>query len=319
MPDPVPRDGSDRDVPPGNEIRIRGASFTGVAQAYVCSAGIATTLLVLAGTARGGFSLFLFVYGAIFAVLFVAAVIFHSRPVVISNTSVRIPKLIGQEHLPLAAIAGVGLVYYFSLRVNARLPKPAGEWRLSVWDSAGREYKLFRFSIRTGQPRGMNRYTAGDFHGRLPHEEYSYLANCRAGRVALAIYQAATRVQRGLGPLALLALEKHRVYDMDSRYEVALAWWSPDGTMGRTQVAGETSATVASEISPTVRPILRAEQLQTSASDDLTLVSRDNPELSDGGFLVSRAVNMRNRHGRSLIAALAIVFLVASVLAIFFS
>jgi hypothetical protein len=158
-----------------------------------------------------------------------------ARPLTIAEGRIRIPKGFRTSVVDLTTLAGVGLLYRFTVQSQ----NPVG-WTLCVWDGAGAMIPIPRLIVvawsSTSAPGVKHRYlaTTRDWTLPLAHEDSTYLATSKAGRAAIRIYEAAQTYQHKRGPLTTRALEKREVFNPDAMTQTA-AWWSPDGTMGRTK------------------------------------------------------------------------------------
>ena len=154
---------------------------------------------------------------------------FGLRPVVLTDEVLRIPKAFGTREIPLRRLSGVGLIY-------RQVPRMPG-WALQVWDDNGVPVRIGRWTVVTWWNRRPDETRKRlrdqrDWTAPLPHEDPNYLATTRAAQVAGRIYDAIMDRQGPTGPLATQARQKAIAYDPNSSAPV-LAWWSPDGTMGR--------------------------------------------------------------------------------------
>lgn len=151
------------------------------------------------------------------------------RPVVIADGTVRIPGVFSTRIVPLSAITGVGLVY--------RAGRQTAGWTPMVWHGADQQVILVRWLVTTWRLRPGQRSSAWssrtpDWSLPLPNEDSDYLSSTRAGRAATQIYRAALAWQGHHGPLMHQARQTAIAYNPNLSAPM-LAWWSPDGTMGR--------------------------------------------------------------------------------------
>jgi hypothetical protein len=152
------------------------------------------------------------------------------RPVVVDHGALQIPKGFSTTVLPLSDISGVGLVY-------RRQPRAEGWW-LEVWDATGERVEIRRFVLSSwSYPRlapGAKRQEHGqrDWTIPVPHENADDLAASKPGRVAACLYDAVMSCQGSGGRLAVQAMQEHVEHE-PQRSDSPIAWWSPDGSMGR--------------------------------------------------------------------------------------
>jgi len=216
----------------GGVTRIWGSSAANVAPlpAFVLEVVFGVWALV-AGLGQGSpmvtaTGAILVVVGSVLVVVLLRTAVF---PLTLADGYLRIPKVFGRTDVPLSSLAGVGLVY----SVPTGAPGNAG-WALTVWDR-DRGIRLRRWraassldpdaATRSGRP-------TADWTAPFDDEDLAYLAASGAGRVARQIYDAAVRVQGYNGPLRTRARQRAIVYDPDAMVST-VAWWSPDGAMGR--------------------------------------------------------------------------------------
>lgn len=179
-----------------------------------------------------------FVTGLILTVFAVPSLVFMfsgtMRPVVLTENELRIPGVFGTTAIPLAELAGIGLLYQRT--PNTRAPEG---WFLEVWGKDGKNRRVGRFlvaALRMPKPPPGQKRPFISF-GRdpslpLPHEDVQDLAHTRPGRIAKQMYDWVLARQGPSGPLATRALQKTVTFDRWAATET-WAWWSPDGTMGR--------------------------------------------------------------------------------------
>jgi hypothetical protein len=170
------------------------------------------------------------------------AVLFSTmfRPLVITTAEVRIPAGFRTATIRTDQVAGIGLLYRRT--PNSRAPEG---WFLELWDDTARRYqvgRIFRAGLRLPTPPGEKRPLIGLRVNRpadwpLPGEDPGVLANSRPGKIARSVYDFVLRVQGPGGPLAQQELQKHVRADRWAATKT-LAWWSPDGQMGRVGNAG---------------------------------------------------------------------------------
>jgi hypothetical protein len=220
---------------PAQSIRLWGTSrvfwFYLTIYAFYAAAGLG---LIVAGAIEknGTWPL---VTGIILALMMVPmAALFLGlwlRPLVVADGMLRVPKAFGSVRIPLAQIAGVGLIYQYTPGSRS----PAG-WQLRVWNDS-EEVRIGRWIVvawTTNRAPGTKRkfIQQRDWSVPLAHEDGAYLAASKPAQVARRIYDATLAWQGSSGPLVTRALEKKIVFDPNTANHMA-AWWSPDGTMGR--------------------------------------------------------------------------------------
>lgn len=184
-----------------------------------------------------------FVTGIVMTVFTTPVVVLFSttfRSLVITTAEVRIPVGFRTATIRTDQVAGIGLLYRRT--PNSRAPEG---WFLELWDGTARRYqvgRIFRAGLRLPTPPGEKRPLIGLRVNRpaewpLPGEDPALLGNSKPGQIARSIYDFVLKVQGPHGPLAEQELQKHERAD---RWAVTktLAWWSPDGQMGRVGTAG---------------------------------------------------------------------------------
>jgi hypothetical protein len=155
------------------------------------------------------------------------------RPVVMDDEALRLPKTFGTRRIPLANIAGIGLLY----QRTPQSRRPEG-WFLEAWTKDGKRIQVGGFLVLTlRQPASPNGKRPVITTGRdptlpLPHEDVDDLARTRPGRIATEMYEWVLARQGPAGSLATEALQKSATYEPSAPTQV-WAWWSPDGTMER--------------------------------------------------------------------------------------
>jgi hypothetical protein len=152
------------------------------------------------------------------------------RPLIIDQGVLKIPTMFGHRDLSLRSLSGIGLVYRI-------LPRTSG-WTLQIWSDGNQPIQIRRFTVTNMRnPKlasGVKRRigVVRDWTIPLPKENAKILSSTRSGRAATAIFQSAMSLQGTAGPLVHSAKQKSLVYDPNSLSKT-LAWWSPDGFMGR--------------------------------------------------------------------------------------
>ena len=155
------------------------------------------------------------------------------RPVVLTDSELRIPVGRRTKVISLEAVAGLGLAYRW-IPGNTRARQG---WILQVWTTGGERTQIDRFiATSLSRPRTGDRARSISFTRDpalpLPHENADNLKATFAGRVASHMYDWIQARQGTSGPLATQALEKSIRFEKGSVPE-DWAWWSPDGTMKR--------------------------------------------------------------------------------------
>ena len=221
-------------INPNARIRIWGAEgifwFYSVVYSFYGVIGI--WLLVVGATEKDGTAPF--VTGIFITAMSVPlyAIVFGSfiRPLVIDQGILKIPTMFGHREVSLRSLSGIGLVYRL-------LPRTSG-WRLQIWSDENQPIQIGRFTVTSMRnPKlasGVKRRAGGvrDWTIPLPKENTKVLGSTRSGRAATALFQSSLSLQGTAGPLVHSAKQKALVYDPNSLSKT-LAWWSPDGYMGR--------------------------------------------------------------------------------------
>jgi len=176
------------------------------------------------------------------------------RPaLVVSAEMLRIRHVYRQVRVPVGEVTGVGLV--FRRYTNPGRTGPAPGWYLMVWhgDSAGELAAAICFTPtlrNVHDPRGWEKFLARPpaapaFGGTPSFSTTSFdpaavtdpakLADTYAGRVARDTYLHVLERQGPAGLLALTQQQKHVAAAGQTESERVLAFWSPDGVIGRTE------------------------------------------------------------------------------------
>jgi hypothetical protein len=223
-------------VPPlsNEKVKIWGASriFWFNLIVFLVYGGLGIGLLIAGALEKNGTAPF--VTGIFITAMFIPlyALLFGNfvRPLTIERGILKIPTTFGHREVSLRTLSGVGLIYRLA-------PKTSG-WMLSIWGDDGTPIQVRRFtvtSMRTPKlASGVKRRIGGvrDWTIPLPKENTKVLGLTKSGRVAKTLFESALVAQGTGGPLVQSAKQKAVVYDPNS-FSKALAWWSPDGYMGR--------------------------------------------------------------------------------------
>jgi hypothetical protein len=152
------------------------------------------------------------------------------RPLIIENGILKIPTTFSHREVSLRSVSGIGLAYRL-------LPRTSG-WTLQIWAAENQLISIRRFTVTSMRnPKlasGVKRRAEGvrDWTIPLPKENTRVLESTKSGRAATALFESAMSLQGTAGPLIQSAKQKALVYDPNSLSKT-LAWWSPDGYMGR--------------------------------------------------------------------------------------
>lgn len=220
------------------ELKFRGASGLWWFYLSLMIGGLAIGILLLSvGAIRNRTAPL--VTGIALTPLFALLVLFGALPILrqvtVTDTILSIPRFIRGKKIPVSQIMGVGLLYRRTPHTRA----PEG-WFLEVWESSGAMTQLGQYIVtsllertppKSGEKRSFIRF-GRDLARPLPHEDAAVLAATRPGRIATEIYEWVLSRQGPNGPLATRAAQKSATYE-GSGLTQNLAWWSPDGTMGR--------------------------------------------------------------------------------------
>lgn len=138
--------------------------------------------------------------------------IFILRTVSLSPSSINIPRFIGTRRVEIRNIAGVGLLY--------RVTMSGYCWIGYVWCADGRRSVLPSISVGTG---------------RIGEDgNYSDLLRKKAAQQVRDIYLRVLKMQGPGGQLATRAFQKHDTREHMRKGDTrCIAYWSPDGEMGR--------------------------------------------------------------------------------------
>lgn len=170
----------------------------------------------------------------VFALAFGSLIRLLRRPVRLSPTLLTIPRGRSPLAIPVADIAGVGLVFKQTVPPN-RAP-PIG-WYLTVWRQDGSSERTAiswlptRYRKGTGESAKLSLSASG--FDPVTGTDRSALEESQAAHVARDLYTRILALQGAGGPLATKALERH---PDAARFSVSpiTAWWSPsDGELGR--------------------------------------------------------------------------------------
>ncbi len=222
--------------PPGSNAKYRIWGTSGIfwfyTIVYLSVGAMGIWLLVGGATEKDGTAPFVtgIVILAMYAPFYALWINNFVRPLVVENGILRIPKMFGHRDIPLRTLSGVGLLY----RLGSRTPG----WLLQVWGDDEKPILIRRFTVTSRRlPKlapGVKRRVGGvrDWTVPLANENTKVLESTKSGRVATLLFTSALALQGTDGPLVRSAQQKALVYDPNP-LEKALAWWSPDGSMGR--------------------------------------------------------------------------------------
>lgn len=210
----------------------------------VCFAGVGILFLVLGVTSSRNGSpnpQVAWVIGSIFLLLCVGllvAALIALRPVRLNQNELRIPNILTTTVIPLADIAGIGMLFR-KQRFGTRRPSA---WYAFVWrpDSslvrAGMSsYSLKRF-VTPNDPAAKPRAWAvkGSLDGLLS-TDFGALESSPTGKMAKDLYERVLRAQGPGGKLSTLHFQK-RPYGSLLRGSSLTGYWSPDGEYGKTVI-----------------------------------------------------------------------------------
>jgi len=219
---------------PSPKVKIWGASgiywFNMTMYLFVGCLGI--WLLVAGALKKNGTAPFVtgIVITAMFIPLYALLLGNFVRPLTIERGILKIPTTFGHREVSLGTLSGVGLIYRL-------VPRTPG-WMLHIWDDSGELIPIGRFTVTSMRgpslASGVKRRVGGvkDWTIPLPKENMKVLALSRSGRAATTIFNSVLACQGTGGSLVVSAKQKAVVYDPNSLTKM-LAWWSPDGYMGR--------------------------------------------------------------------------------------
>jgi hypothetical protein len=157
--------------------------------------------------------------------------------------------------IPVGDVTGVGLLCTRPVPGASTRGAPPG-WYMSVWHGAGRADRVgisyVPFALRAAGPRAARKFLAitpespagsapGRFHVRdfdaAAGTDQVKLAATHAGRVARDVYQHVLAQQGPTGPLAVTGQQKHVQASGIWAPKQVLAFWSPDGVIGRPTIS----------------------------------------------------------------------------------
>jgi hypothetical protein len=234
------------------------------------------------------------------------------RPLTIERGNLKLPKAFGHREISLKSLSGVGLVY----RLAPRTPG----WSLQLWGDDGKPIEIRRFTLTSMRnpelASGVTRRIGGvrDWSIPLPKENTGVLGLSKPGRVATTIFDSALASQGPGGPLLRLARQKAVIYDPNSLSK-ALAWWSPDGYMGRAiglpppdsaKLADPTQCNVAPMPNDAIVPLLSHAEL---FSDPIDSISQSSP--TEVPLASPEVQNARKRNLRMTFASLPFFIAIA--------
>lgn len=176
------------------------------------------------------------IFMCVLAAPLVALNLLQLRRTVITDHLIRLPRFFKTNLIPIDEVTGVGMVFIIQPGNPSRSPG----WYVQVWNGGGeRTPVLPYFAIREPHwSRDRKRKIAANLDSSgLPFEgNSSALALTRGGQIATSIYSWVSSRQGPEGVLAMRAWQKNvRSQSTGFGTERCLAWWSPDGTMGRAE------------------------------------------------------------------------------------
>ena len=148
------------------------------------------------------------------------------RGLVADRSAVRIARGWRWRTIPLADVSGVGLLFQYTPGLGRR---PLPGWYLTIWSVHGGRTQVEQLLVSatnwTPPSTPQNQW-------RLPDEDAAALARSKPGRAAIKLTELVRRLQGEDGPLATRHDEKKVASDRFAAPQI-VAWWSPDGTVGR--------------------------------------------------------------------------------------
>jgi hypothetical protein len=177
------------------------------------------------------------IFGVAIGVPVLVIFLMQLRPLVLTDSQLRIPKIIGHKIIRISDVAGVGLLYRWIPMSRV----PAG-WVLNIWDKDGEKVEISKVIVATWRnpptpgaekPKGLNRIGGRPESAPFPYEkDPERLATTHPAKVARQIYDWVFDIQGATGPLAVQELQKKVKRDPWASTKT-VGWWSPDVIMGR--------------------------------------------------------------------------------------
>jgi hypothetical protein len=188
----------------------------------------------------------------LFGILCLAALSQAWRRIALTESVLRLPKgLSGWVDLPIRDIAGVGLLYcQFPFGTGWGI-EGTSSWALAVWRIDGTRELDRAVCVPSPRPnvakreRGSARYATlkprvvdeAFVEQLLAETDAQRLGASKPAQVAVDIYQRVLAIQGTAGPLATKQLQRCDSWANSDTPPLAIAFWSPDGTLGKTQWA----------------------------------------------------------------------------------
>lgn len=142
------------------------------------------------------------------------------RSLAVVNGSLRIARGLGSRSIALTSVTGVGLLFQYRFRSMSG-------WYLTIWDDVGDQHVLEQFVLAAPGWQLPQKQEP-----KLPHEDSQQLQSSRPGQIARQLFDLAMNAQ---GPTGLLATEHRQTRASTDPYGTTqtIAYWSPDGNIGR--------------------------------------------------------------------------------------
>jgi hypothetical protein len=231
-------------VTPGRTIRYWNTSalfvFLAVFGIFCLGMGVLLVWLGVTGLTSASrdpdpFGLVLaIVAGVIFVVGGFAVAVAGLQPrVMLTQTTLRVPKGFRHVAMPVGDIAGVGLVFKRKANFDYLGGLPSG-WYLMISPASGElRYTGLCWMPAVFRSRRTRRssLSAAKFDP-VADTDLMTLSRSSAARAARDIYARVTAAQGPCGPLALRQLQRHVHAGGPAGTSPIVAWWSPDGTIG---------------------------------------------------------------------------------------
>lgn len=193
--------------------------------------------LLVSGATSNGAALVIGVVGGVilsgFGAAFVAVAMLTRRPLQLTDATVRIPRGLHIEEIPISEIGGVGLVFKHTAP-PARAPLIG--WYLMIWTNDGREHITsvtwlpIRYRRNVGGAQKMTLSARG--FDAVAGTDSDELSRTPAASVAKDLYQRVLKAQGSNGPLASQGLQNHPAH-RPAAISPITAFWSPDRGLGR--------------------------------------------------------------------------------------